>query len=153
MRVSYEELTTQPEQTMRSLCEWLDIPFEPGMLHYWRHDHHLVDGNLGTRLLVFKYREQFGSDLMQRWSQENRETGQTDDEFYNQLGLAIKLDLRWKRELTPEQLEVFEAVAGKVNRPYAYDGDGAKGSPASVSPDLRQLETSLAPPATDGDGG
>jgi hypothetical protein len=40
---------------------------------------------------------------------------------YDDVGLAIRLDLRWKRELTAEQLAAFETIAGETNRPFAYD--------------------------------
>jgi hypothetical protein len=40
---------------------------------------------------------------------------------YDDVGLAIKLDLRWTRELTPEQLAVFDAIAGDTNKPFAYE--------------------------------
>lgn len=39
LTVRYEDLTTQPEYTTRSLCEYLDVPWEPSMLDYGRADH------------------------------------------------------------------------------------------------------------------
>ncbi|HET7695339.1 MAG TPA: sulfotransferase [Vicinamibacterales bacterium] len=34
----------------------------------------------------------------------------------------IRLDERWRRTLTPEDLHLFDRVAGDVNRRYGYDG-------------------------------
>lgn len=41
--------------------------------------------------------------------------------YYDKVGPSIKLDLRWLHELGPEELAVFDSIAGKVNEPYAYE--------------------------------
>lgn len=41
--VRFEELVLQPESTLRSICPWLGVDFEPSMLHF--HDHELVGDN------------------------------------------------------------------------------------------------------------
>jgi len=37
--IRYEELTADPEPTMRRVCEHLEVPFEPSMLSYGTQDH------------------------------------------------------------------------------------------------------------------
>jgi hypothetical protein len=125
IRVSYERLTTEQEPVVQDICEWLGIDYEPDMLEYWKHDHHLVDGNLGTRLAILQYREQQAKngDRLEYWSEQNKATNQTDAQYYNRQGTAIKMDLRWKRELNEEQLRVFDSIAGEANQLYAYDPD------------------------------
>lgn len=39
LAITYEELTTAPEDTCRALCDYLGIPWEASMLDYGRHDH------------------------------------------------------------------------------------------------------------------
>ncbi len=38
--VSYEELATNPESTISSLMEWLELDFETTQINYWEHEHH-----------------------------------------------------------------------------------------------------------------
>ena len=45
--VRYEELTTDPEATMRKVCAHLDVPFEPSMLEYGKFDHGRLKAGLG----------------------------------------------------------------------------------------------------------
>ncbi len=118
MTLSYEQLVSDPEGTAGWLCEWLGIEMEPEMLRYWLHDHHLVGGNLGTRSLIYKYREQFGDDLAGHWKDVNRDGVHADQAYYDQVGLAISLDLRWRTELNDDQLATFDRIAGDVNAPY-----------------------------------
>jgi len=124
LQLAYEQLATDPEGVINSVCDWLDIRYEPEMLRYWQHDHHPVAGNLGARSLIFKYREQFDGGLAAYWSQINEGDRYTNQAHYDELGMAIKLDLRWRHELSREQLDIFDTVAGAVNRPYAYEGTG-----------------------------
>ena len=42
----YEDLTAEPEAQARQLCEFLGLPFEPGMLDYGQFGH----GRIGTGL-------------------------------------------------------------------------------------------------------
>lgn len=44
----------------------------------------------------------------------------------------IRLDTKWTRELTPEQVAVFERMAGDVNRSYGYQGMPASPAPLAV---------------------
>jgi len=118
MIVRYEELCTRPAEIMQEVCRLLSIDFEPVMLNYWIHDHHLVGGNAGTRSLITKYRSQFATIEP---VEDSRTEGVWHGDYYKQAELAIQLDLRWRDELTPQQLDIFESIAGKTNQRYAYD--------------------------------
>jgi hypothetical protein len=37
------------------------------------------------------------------------------------LGNKIKLNEKWKRELSEEELNIFQTIAGKINFKYGYD--------------------------------
>ncbi|WP_409468293.1 sulfotransferase family protein [Streptomyces sp. HC307] len=45
--ITYEELTAEPEQTMRGLCEYLGVEWESGMLDYGSRDHGTFRPQLG----------------------------------------------------------------------------------------------------------
>lgn len=47
--VRYEDLTADPEETLRKLCVYLDVDWEPGMLDYGEFDHGRLAPNLGDR--------------------------------------------------------------------------------------------------------
>ena len=110
-KVDYEQLTKEPEAVVRSLCHWLSVEYEPSMLEYWRHDHHPISGNYGTRWLIRSYRAQ----------QEGREPPKMSERrrtHYERLGLAIRPDTRWREELDQCRLAEFEIIAGEANRRY-----------------------------------
>lgn len=124
-RIPYETLATEPQATAKALCTFLKIDYEPEMLQYWKHDHHPCNGNLGTRSLIYRYRAQLGTEP-RGWTNAREELKTSHGDYYDQLGLAIKLDLRWKRELSRQQLEIFESIAGDLNRPLAYLPEGKR---------------------------
>jgi hypothetical protein len=45
--IRYEELTVDPQPTLRRVCEYLGVPFEPGMLDYGEQDHGRFKSGLG----------------------------------------------------------------------------------------------------------
>lgn len=118
-RVSYESLTSDPEATMQSICRSLHIDYEPDMLRYWRHDHHHVFGNGGTRNLIYRYRMQFEApdDALRQRMEDAKQ--HYSHEYYDQVEVAIQPDERWRNELSAEQLERFDLIAGPANRAYA----------------------------------
>lgn len=122
LAIAYEEFASQPESVIRSLCDFLELDFEPGMLRFWEHEHHTTFGNAGTRSLIARFRAQSSSEEQPTAAVNALENLRTrHGTHYDDVGLAIRLDLRWRRELTAEQLEAFEAIAGETNQPYAYD--------------------------------
>jgi hypothetical protein len=47
LTVRYEDITTDPEQEMRRVCEFLGLDFEPGMVDYGQADHGEFKAGLG----------------------------------------------------------------------------------------------------------
>ncbi|WP_373498655.1 sulfotransferase [Desulfococcus sp.] len=43
--VKYEDLALYPQQTLRNLCDFLEIAYESGMLDYMNISHHILNGN------------------------------------------------------------------------------------------------------------
>lgn len=121
IKIHYEEFASDPEKTTRIICNFLNIPFEPQMLQYWKHDHHPVEGgNLGTRSLIFKYRQETKPEISKYWSDVNKEEKHYSRKHYENIGLSIKPDFRWKNELSSEQLEIFNSIVGEINQEFAF---------------------------------
>lgn len=117
--IRYEDLATSPNSVISELCSFLHIPYRPDMLHFWTHEHHIISGNAGTRSMIMRYRDTQG--LNSSYSKESlSEVNRLHNDYYEQLGLAIQLDLRWQQELSQEDLQTFESIAGEINTPFAY---------------------------------
>jgi len=111
IKISYEDLATQPALTINHLCNFLELPYEPNMIHYYGHEHHPLGGNSGTQSLVLKLQKQeFCSPLIYKLEQQEK--------YYQEHPPDIKLDLRWQTELSSEAIALFETIAGEVNQPY-----------------------------------
>lgn len=117
LRVSYEELCTMPEETASRLAAAAGVAYHAGMLAYWRHDHHLIGGNAGTRSLILRHQQaDEEGDIPFEPSNASKAA------YYRERGLAISLDERWRQELSQDHQETFERLAGERNEPYRYDG-------------------------------
>ncbi|NEQ36338.1 MAG: sulfotransferase [Okeania sp. SIO3I5] len=111
MLVRYEELATKPEEVLTNICQFLGIEFFPDMVEFWKHEHHHITGSRGTNALIRKYR-----GLKQKKGME-----EIHGSYYEQMGLQIKLDLRWKNELSVDNLAIFNSFAGELNKPYQWN--------------------------------
>lgn len=85
VKVTYEDLCSHPEATLRRLLEFLDRPSNCLRLDFKNTEHHVIGNGM-------------------RFDPSSE----------------IHLDQRWRRHLTKKDLEVFERVAGKLNRQYGY---------------------------------
>lgn len=103
--VQYEAFATSPASVVKDLCKLLKINFTDTMLEYWKHEHHVVSGNPGTRSLIL---------------QHNGLKSRTKDEFYAH-DPSIRLDLRWKQELSTENLAYFQHYAGDFNKQFEWE--------------------------------
>lgn len=123
IQVHYETLATEPKKTFENLCAFLGIEFEPNMLCYWEHGHHHIFGNGGTRSLIYKYRKQFKpeTDALRKRIEISKQF--YNSQYYDQLDIAIKLDLRWINEMSEEHIKKFNEIAGEMNKPFEYQVD------------------------------
>ena len=99
LEVRYEALVTSPEATLRAICGFLDLAFEPALLRYHeraasRLDEHEARYAADGSLVISKT----GRRQNQRFVME---TPQPD-----RIG-------RWRREATADEIDRFEAVAGE----------------------------------------
>jgi len=121
LKIHYKDLASNPASVVRDICDKISLPYEAEMLEYWRHEHHPVDGgNLGTRSLIFQYRENSDPKFSNHWSEINKGDKHYSKKHYSGIGLSIKPDFRWKFELRSDQLETFDSIAGEINRPFAF---------------------------------
>lgn len=67
VRIGYEELVQRPEAEMRRVCDFLCLPFEPGMIDYGEHE--FDARGLGDPLTVGKHARPVAESLS-RWADE-----------------------------------------------------------------------------------
>jgi Sulfotransferase family len=99
LEVRYETLVTAPDATLRTICNFLDLAFEPGLLRYHeragsRLDEHEARYTPDGRLVISKAERRHNQRFVMEPPQPDR------------IG-------RWRQEATTDELRRFEAVAGE----------------------------------------
>lgn len=90
LALSYEELTSNAESTLRLLCRWLDIEFQPSMLAFHQSEEASKTADSG-----------------QMWSNVRRPVMASNTQ-------------KWRKGLTPDQIIDFESVAGAALTQLGY---------------------------------
>jgi hypothetical protein len=107
LEVRYEHLLTQTEATLRLICEFIELDFDPLMLSYFK--------NAATRLS--EHRARVRDDGRVLVSQQHR--------IQQQWRTALPPDpLRigvWRTELTTAEREQFEQEAGRTLKALGYE--------------------------------
>jgi hypothetical protein len=101
LKLAYESFATNPEETIKNICTFLNINYLPEIIQYWKYNHHIISGNIGTKSLIKKYRQSSYSE-------------QPTD-------FKIELDLKWQTQLTPEQIKEFYSLIGNINEQYEWN--------------------------------
>jgi len=94
--ISYEDLVRTPEATLRDLCQWLDLEFEPEMLRYYES---------GRDEVPAAHAELF--ELVDKPVDPSRAGA-------------------WRRSMPAEDIEVFESLAGGLLRELGYELTGTR---------------------------
>ena len=113
-RVRYEELASDPEAVTRRICDLVGIPFEDQMLRFDEHPQHVLGGNSGTQFLVARNQFENPEDAFVSLGERTRE-------YYGDHAGGIRLDLRWKQELSSEHAALFEKLAGRANAEMKWE--------------------------------
>ena len=125
--VYYEELVSEPRQTLKKICIFVDIAYSESMMDYYR--------TAATRLDEFNdfYKED-GSSLVEK--------EQLISAFkYTSKPPEISRIGRWKQEMSEDDLVKYEAIAGSTLRDLGYETQStAKGDPEIKSPVTRLEE-------------
>lgn len=108
MWVRYEQLATQPEAVIRAACDLLGLDYQPEMLRFHAADHHPLGGNNGPQFIAAQARSQTPNVAFMMPNKRSRQ-------YYENHGQEIRLDLRWKHELSPEVVALFERIGGHLN--------------------------------------
>lgn len=110
LRLRYEEFATNTEATLKNLCAWLDLDFQPDMVNYWKYEHHTISGNSGTHSLISKHQE---STPQQPIAVQAKPIAEKE--------FSIRLDQRWQTKLSPEQIAAFYNSTGNLNEAYEWN--------------------------------
>ncbi|WP_394693877.1 sulfotransferase [Hyphobacterium sp.] len=114
--VHYEELATQPDTIVRQICALAGIDFRPEMLAFSEGESHPMGGNTGTQFVAARDKVEGDPDAILKL------TPRTHDYYAKQSG-DIKLDLRWKTEMSAPHLALFNDMASAFNADMAWEQD------------------------------
>ncbi|MCG6965757.1 MAG: sulfotransferase [Chromatiaceae bacterium] len=117
LQLAYEDLVADPETAARRICDWLQVAYQPGMLDYWGHQHHMMAGNIWTRDRVRKFQDSSPLDSAEQGVMDRSGTAGVEPQVQG-VGLQIVKDERWRTELSAENLQTFDQIAGDLNRAY-----------------------------------
>lgn len=67
VRVQYETLVQEPEEELQRVCAFLEVPFEPGMIEYGRHE--FSGRGLGDPITVGRHTRPI-TESVERWAEE-----------------------------------------------------------------------------------
>jgi hypothetical protein len=104
----YEDLVREPEATLRRICEFIDLDWDPGMLTY--HE------RAAERL------SEMAGELRAEGGHATQEAGYrvANHEPTTRPPDPSKLD-KWRREMPAEELTAYEAVAGGMLTDLGYE--------------------------------
>jgi hypothetical protein len=106
LEVRFEELVSNPESALHQICSFLDLPYDPAMLHYWK--------SAPERLKEHKARQRKDGTVLV--SQEQRLQQQRLTMEPPQLGRVGV----WRKEMAREDQAVFADEAGELLRLLGY---------------------------------
>jgi hypothetical protein len=114
IKIQYKNLALNPEKTVKTLIDLLKIEFETSMINFYQFEHHPLGGNIGTQSLIIKAQKEKTTASPIKLSERNKY-------YYQDHPLQIKYDQRWKKELDPIILKLFDKKAGEFNKKLLKD--------------------------------
>jgi len=113
MHVRYEDLAENSGATIESLCGLIGLDYQPAMADFSAVEHHVLGGNSGTQFIAARSRYEDPDDAFVSLGSRTRD-------YYENHSGEIELDLRWKTEMKPEHLALFEQMAATANAPFQW---------------------------------
>ena len=107
VEVTFERLVSEPEATLRGLCGYLDLPWDDAMLRF----HERAPERIAEVITDYREEGRLVATVEQRHAIHALLKGPPDT---TRVG-------RWRRELPPEEIAAFEAIAGGTLASLGYD--------------------------------
>jgi hypothetical protein len=104
----YEDLVRDPETTLRRICEFVELPWDPGMLSYHERAAERLSEMAGSLRAEGSHAEQEAGYRIEN----HAPTTKPPD--------PAKLD-KWRREMSEDALKAYDAVAGDMLRELGYE--------------------------------
>ena len=125
--VQYEDLCTDTGAVIEDICRFIGMDYEPAMLEYWKHPHHVIRANGVTLALVRLYHGYLTPDELH-----------PDAKFlYDNYGFGIQLDTDYmndpKRGFSEEEKRRVGSLAGWIDKRNGYLPD-AHSRPHPLAP-------------------
>jgi hypothetical protein len=121
MELKYEDLVTDPEASLRRVCEFLELPWDPAMLDYHEHAEERLKEK--ARDLPRK-----GGELPPQPAEARMASHAMAKEPPNPTRIG-----RWRTEMSAEDRARYESVAGELLVTLGYEvGEPAERPPAGV---------------------
>jgi hypothetical protein len=110
LEVRYEDLVREPAATLRRVCDFVELAWEPSMLDYHRGAAERIASETASQALP-------GGGALSR---ERRMA------IHRYVGLPPQADRteRWRREMSGADLRTFEAIAGDTLLTFGYELSG-----------------------------
>ena len=115
IRIRYEDLATSTEAVARALCTVIGLDYEPAMLRFAGTEQHVLGGNSGTQFIVAREQMKDPDEAFVGLNDRTRD-------YYENHSGGIELDLRWREEMSPAHLALFEDLAASANAAFKWEG-------------------------------
>jgi hypothetical protein len=108
--VRYEDIVAEPEATLRGLCPFLGLAYDPAMLRYPERSRHIAEAD------------------------------RAPEHHYERLAMAPTVGLRdWRSQMTDTDVAIFEVLAGRTLTAAGYERSTVRPSMAARAQAARTL--------------
>jgi sulfotransferase family protein len=107
LEIRYEALVSQPRKTLKRVCDFIGLPFDPAMMRY----HRSADARLREFKTTYGPRDRTPGDMETFLTIHERVKSPPDPE---RIG-------RWRTEMSSEDRRRYEAVAGPLLAELGYE--------------------------------
>ncbi|WP_421789757.1 sulfotransferase [Hyphobacterium sp.] len=111
--IQYEQLATDPAGVISGVCEVAGLPYSDDMLNFTEDEVHPLGGNTGTQFVAARDQIKANPDPILKL------TPRTENYYAKHSG-DIRLDMRWKTEMSAPNLALFNELAGEFNAGMAW---------------------------------
>ena len=113
IKIRYEDLILNFDMEVRRICKFLAVPYEQNMMHFNEYPHHLIGGNVAGYIQKDKNKgiKVDGINGLKRRKGDNK------IDFFSSFN-GLKLDERWKEDLTKEEKKKIDDSFNPKNINY-----------------------------------